>query len=678
MTCTGSVLIEIYDVSTSLSEIRQLIHAERRLTIVKVFAKWRRLAAALIGILVATAAYRYWWQRDPRVIPLDPAIYDKYTGYYTADDGSYVSIRREGQSLMAYVPEHAGKVLRPETTSTFFIAGEPGRYHFERDPENRVVSLLAVYPKFQQRVKRISNPESLLTKGRNGMVAASAGGNAVAAGIDILKLGGSAMDAAMATALCEVVQVGGATISYAGVMAVLYFDAGTGTVHYLDGWYNTPAAEENPSSIPDKGGRTAMVPGFMATIESAHKRFGKLPFSRLFDPAIQMAENGITVDKMLAWWIDTKKSTLSRFPATKTIFCRADGGFLKAGDSFQQIELGKTLRAVATQGSQYMYTGNWGQRFVDAVQKAGGSISLQDMRSYRAIEEQPTHTSYGSYEIYGPGFSASGGVQMIEAFNLVQAAELRSYGHYTASPESLVWLMEFTDLERHLGYSERRVLERDLSPQTRVTTESAAWMWNKMRAGEWPWLPKSMQERAVHPNHSSGIVTVDQWGNMAVVAHTINTNLWGDTGLFVDGVSIPDSARHNRAEIQRAGPGHRLPGRMVPLLITRAGKPVLGSSATGVGHVKSMQVLVNILDYGMDPRSAVDMPAFLLCGQVEEGTFAPTLLDHARALGLPVKVLSPKTAASLHGNWVGIQKSTLSSGWQGAATLGPLGQVQGY
>jgi gamma-glutamyltranspeptidase/glutathione hydrolase len=198
-----------------------------------------------------------------------------------------------------------------------------------------------------------------------------------------------------------------------------------------------------------------------------------------------------------------------------------------------------------------------------------------------------------------------------------------------------------------------------------------------MQSGEWPGT-SDIAAGKKRPNHSSGVVAVDRWGNMAVVAHTINTNLWGDTGLFVDGVSIPDSACHNRSEMQVAGAGNRLPGRMVPLLVLKDGRAVLGSSATGVGHTKTLQVLVNILDYDMDPRAATDMPAFLLCGHVEEGTFDSRMLNDVQGLGVRVQTLSGAAAAQLHGNWLGVQRNPRGNGWQGAATIGPRGQVQGY
>lgn len=152
--------------------------------------------------------------------------------------------------------------------------------------------------------------------------------------------------------------------------------------------------------------------------------------------------------------------------------------------------------------------------------------------------------------------------------------------------------------------------------------------------------------------HTDGLVVVDQWGNMAVVNHTINTSLWGATGLFVDGISIPDSAAIQRTEVEQAGPGNRLSVGMSPLIICRDGKPFLGSAAVGGGlHAKTLQVLANILEFGMDPQTAVDTPAFVAwgAGQVEADTFDPRILAGLQEMGLKVEIVSDAQAAMSRG-----------------------------
>jgi len=149
----------------------------------------------------------------------------------------------------------------------------------------------------------------------------------------------------------------------------------------------------------------------------------------------------------------------------------------------------------------------------------------------------------------------------------------------------------------------------------------------------------------------------------------------------VDGVSIPDSAAFQGSEIAKAGPGNRLPIGMSPLIICRDGKPVLGSAAVGGGlHAKTLQVLANILDFGMDPQTAVDTPAFVGwgAGQVERDTFDPKVLDGLRDMGLKVEVFSPKQAAVSRGYWAGAQIDPVTQHIKGGLSRGLEGGVAGY
>jgi gamma-glutamyltranspeptidase/glutathione hydrolase len=180
-------------------------------------------------------------------------------------------------------------------------------------------------------------------------------------------------------------------------------------------------------------------------------------------------------------------------------------------------------------------------------------------------------------------------------------------------------------------------------------------------------------------SHTDGLVVVDKWGNVAAVNHTINTVLWGNTGIFVDGISIPDSAAFQPNEVAKAGPGHRLPNGMSPLLILRDGKPVLGSAATGGGlHAKTLQVLLNILDFDMDPQSAVDTPAFVGWNPpaFEQGTFDPKTLEGLNEFG--VKAAAEKDAGTSRGYWVGVQLDPKTGIMKGGVSSGIEGAVVGY
>ena len=132
-----------------------------------------------------------------------------------------------------------------------------------------------------------------LAEGKHGVVVGTTGPLSIKAGLEVLKKGGTAADAAMATSLAQVVECGGSYVSHAGILGMVYYEAATGKVLFLNAAYNTPREEKDPLTIPGKGkpsGRTALVPGFMAGVQAAHDRFGKLPRKDVFGPAVKMAE----------------------------------------------------------------------------------------------------------------------------------------------------------------------------------------------------------------------------------------------------------------------------------------------------------------------------------------------------------------------------------------------------
>jgi gamma-glutamyltranspeptidase/glutathione hydrolase len=194
------------------------------------------------------------------------------------------------------------------------------------------------------------------------------------------------------------------------------------------------------------------------------------------------------------------------------------------------------------------------------------------------------------------------------------------------------------------------------------------------------------------PSHSAGVVVVDDQGNAASILHTINGMLWGATGIFVDGVSIPDSAAFQQGMIARVGAGVRLPDTTNPLLVLKNGKPVLASSAVGSGlHETTVQNIINVLDFGMDPQTSVHKPntqgpfiGILLNkpgkGEYEKEAiagrdFPETVLEGVRARGQAIKIVSEYDQP---GYWIGIQIDPESHKLRGATTPLLPSLVEGY
>src|SRR5262245_23402366 len=283
---------------------------------------------------------------------------------------------------------------------------------------NRAVNLSpATWPKGEYErflnQQGVVRTEAGVATGRSGAVTVAYNGIAARAGLEALKQGGDAIDAAMTAAVTQVAVTAGAPISYFGILSLVYYDAKTRKVYTMNAEWNTVRGETEPLKIPGSinmaseeglrgtavSGRTALVGGFLKGVEGAHKRFGKLPFKHLFEPAIYIAENGMPVTKQLADKFKFRGEDLKRLPETRVIFCKTDGSFPAVGEIFRQPALAKTLRTVATQGTDYIYKGEWARKLVRAVQADGGKMTMADLAAYDVLWDEPLGVDIGPYPL---------------------------------------------------------------------------------------------------------------------------------------------------------------------------------------------------------------------------------------------------------------------------------------
>lgn len=306
-----------------------------------------------------------------------------------------------------------------------------------------------------------------------------------------------------------------------------------------------------------------------------------------------------------------------------------------------------TLQRVAEQGAQYIYRGEWAQRFVEAVQCEGGTISLEDMLDYSAIVGRPVSTTYRDYTLYGPALPNYGGLITLLTLKLLEEGHVGDMGHYTRSPEAMYWTIQagrvaedlvsaMFEKHGHLDPSYGMSVDFDnLLTQTTVHE-----IWARMQHGELP-----QRDRKIPGSHSDAIVAIDRNGNMAALIHTINAVLWGETGLFVDGISIPDSASFQQAEMAAAGPGNRLPSPTNPIIILKQSQPFMSSSGINTGlFQKTSCALLNVLEYGMNLEEAQKAPNHMspdVFGDgsdlIVESEFDESLLEQVRDRGLKLK-----------------------------------------
>lgn len=514
---------------------------------------------------------------------------------------------------------------------------------------------------------RIRLVQQALAQGNTpeAMIVSTTAPTAIRSGLQIMREGGSAADAAIATAFSQIAICAGCWVSYAGRMTATYFDASTKKLHSLNACYDAPLAEVDPFSIPrppTPTGRSVLVPGFMAGMESLHDKFGKAQFAKLFQPAIQIANEGIPLTRQMARLIKGKEKVLTRFPEGRKVFHNDAGRLHAQGELFHQKELAKTLEQVAKLGAQYMYQGEWGERLVQVAQREGGRISLEDLANYKPTWTEPLTTSLRSgVTIAGLPTPNRGCPVAIACLNLADHAGLSDLGHFTESVEALDRVLKIQMASR-LIYVQRgrdalaEVLgKKALSLNDFADQSLGKKLWKIIQSDRWQLLLNRLSgKQPKRSEHSDSIVAVDSQGNVITMIHTINTAGWGQTGLFVDGVSIPDSGANQQGGIAEAGPGGRVPDHGPPLIAMKNGAPILAGCATGSGNVNaSWQNFVNVLFYDMTPQQASDVPNFY------NQTFETKSLSHefaekAKAAGVPIQ-LKPNFGGFEMGFWTGIR-----------------------
>ena len=496
-----------------------------------------------------------------------------------------------------------------------------------------------------------------LATGENGVIAGTTGAPAVHAGLTVLEEGGNAIDALLTTSLAQIALATGSWVSYAGIFQLVYYDAASGEVYNLNAGYNSFLGEDDPASIPTEmnkdgeptpSGRTALVPGYFAGVEAAHEKFGTMPFEELFEPAIYFAEDGFPLPDFLEKAVERRKDVLTRLPETKAVFTKDDGSFYSAGETMKQPALAKTLRAVAAEGADYIYHGPWAEKFVDAVKAEGGKVSIEDMNRYEVIWQAPLEHQYGDYTLFLHGRPGQGGTHLAEALNLVEVSGLAEIGDYRENPEAFFWFSQLTHTAFYSFIPEAfrgaLMFGLDLSMENRSSKKHAEQLWAKMSEGKAFGIVSPKDSK-----HSDAIVVIDQRGNMAAATHTINTASWGGTGIFVDGISIPDSAAFQQAQLAELKPGSRLPDPTEPLILFKDGKPYGAFSSIGAGlHQKTFTVLYNLMQNAEPLAGAMAAPSTHLplfntenfreppAVQVAEGEFSEDVLSSAREMGLQI------------------------------------------
>jgi gamma-glutamyltranspeptidase / glutathione hydrolase len=453
-------------------------------------------------------------------------------------------------------------------------------------------------------------------------------------GADVLKRGGNAIDAAVATAFAMAVTYPRAgNIGGGGFMVIHSAERHEDIA--IDYRETAPAATTpdiflGADGKPDiaKSRDSALgigVPGTPAGLALALQKYGSGKFSlaELLQPAIDLARNGVLITDDSADTLPDWRRRLERWPSTTKIFLRPDGSWLREGDTLVQTDLAESLSAVAAQGPRGFYEGTVAEKLVKAIREAGGIITLDDLKSYQPVIRTPVHGSYRGYDIVSMPQPSSGGIVLLEALNILEGFPMRDMKQGTApSLHVMIEAMKraYADRARYLGdpaFVSAPVV-------TLVTKEYAA----KQRAGIDPdhATPWTDALSAVPPREGSNTThfsVVDRFGN--AVSNTYTLNFSYGVGLVAEGTGVllnnelddftaaPGASNAYGLvgfEANLPGPGKRPLSSMSPTIVLKDGKVELVTGSPGGSRIIStvLQVIVNVIDYHMDVAAAVAAP----------------------------------------------------------------------
>jgi gamma-glutamyltranspeptidase/glutathione hydrolase len=513
---------------------------------------------------------------------------------------------------------------------------------------------------------------------RHGMVA-SKEAHATRIGVQILREGGNAVDAAVAVGFAlSVTSPRSAALGGGGFMLV-YLAAQKKTVA-ID--YREMAPLDTPKDVfldaagrPDPkksrdSGVSVGVPGTVAGLAyaEAHYGSGKFTLAQLLAPAVQLARDGIPVAGDLEDSLKEAGPRLARFPSSRQIFFGADGRPLRGGDILRQPDLAKTLEAIGGKGASAFYTGPIATDIAAAVRSAGGHMSPGDLSSYRVAERKPVRGDYRGHEIVSMPPPSSGGVSIVEILNILEGYPLRDLGANSAQSIHLMaeaMKLAFADRSQYLG-------DPDFVSIPVAGLTSKAYAAHLRKGISWTRARPASDIRPGDPapyesDQTTHFSVVDAEGN--AVANTYTLNLSFGVGLTAAGTGVvlndelddfaaapgaPNVYGLVGGEKNAPGPRKRPLSSMSPTLVFKDGELELVTGSPGGPRIIStvVEILSDVIDHGYNVAEADDAPRF-------HDQWMPDVLDVERGI-------SPDTIRLLKamGHRVRVQ-----AGWGAAATI---------
>ena len=503
------------------------------------------------------------------------------------------------------------------------------------------------------------------TKGvlaKDGMVV-SAKEEASKIGLSILKKGGNAFDAMVATELALAVAYPNAgNIGGGGFMVYRLANGEKGALDYRE---KAPSKahrdmylDANGKVIPDKSTLGALaigVPGTIDALFEVHKKFGKLPIADLFQPAIDLARNGVVITPLQAdFYMGKNLAEIKKANNYTTIF---ENGW-KAGERFNYEELAQTLERIRDNGRAEFYEGETAKRIVNYVQELGGILSLEDLKNYHSQWRTPITFNYKNYTISSMPLPSSGGICIAQILKSVEPYKIGQYAH---NGEQYVQLL--VEAERR-AYADRAYFLGD-PDFVKVPTEtllSPDYLKERMRSFSWDRASKSSEIAhgkvvGYESDETTHYSIVDSEGNAVAVTTTLNTNYGSKVyvkggGFFLnnqmDDFSIkpgePNTYGLVGSEKNAIAPNKRMLSSMSPTIVEENGKlrMVIGTPGGSTIITSVLQCMLNVFEYGMTMQESVSQPRFHHQWLPDDVMFEPKGFDPAVIAKLKAKGYVPK------------------------------------
>ena len=470
--------------------------------------------------------------------------------------------------------------------------------------------------------------KKLPARGQKGMVSTSHP-LASETGIKILKQGGNAIDAAVAIAfVLGVVEQYSSGIGGGSLIMIRLADSSEALA--VDARETAPLKStrdmylRDGEAVPDLS-RTGVlaggVPGTVAGLELILKKYGTMSLAEIMEPAIRYAENGFELTQRHVNAISGRREKLSQFTESARIYL-PNGRDPTVGSLFRQPDLARTLKLIATEGADVFYRGEVAQRMVAFMEKHGGLITLQDLEIYEAKERQAIHGVYRGYDIFSMPPPSSGGIHVVQILNILEAYDLSQlesnsteFVHFLAEAMKLA----FADRAHFLGDSDFVAV-----PIEGLISKSYAKKRQRLiQPDQAMVLEAHGNPIPVESHHTTHFSVLDRDGNAVSITQTVNTGFGSGmvierTGIILNNEMDDFSAQPGMpnvyglvgTEANAIAPKKRPLSSMSPTVITKDNQPFMVIGSPGGPRIITtvVQVIINVIDFGMKIQAAIDAP----------------------------------------------------------------------